>query len=182
MNKKVLIISTSFRKDGNSEMLADMFLKGAKESGNIVEKICLYDKTIHFCKGCLACQNTKTGHCIMQDDADMIVQKMMTADVIVFSTPIYFYEMSGQMKTLLDRSNPLFPLEYSFRDIYLLTTAADKEEHAMDGAVKGLQGWIDCFENATLKDVLRGTGADEYGSISALPNLLSKAYQMGKVV
>ena len=58
MNKKVLIISTSPRKNGNSEMLADAFLNGAKDAGNSVEKISLYDKTIGFCKGCLACQKT----------------------------------------------------------------------------------------------------------------------------
>ncbi len=68
MNKKVLIISTSPRKNGNSEMLADAFLNGAKDAGNSVEKISLYDKTIGFCKGCLACQ--KTGRCVIHDDAE----------------------------------------------------------------------------------------------------------------
>lgn len=56
MNKNVLLISTSPRKGGNSEMLAEAFAKGAAESGNQVEKINLYDKTIGFCKGCLTCQ------------------------------------------------------------------------------------------------------------------------------
>lgn len=65
---------------------------------------------------------------------------MRSAEVIVFATPIYFYEMCGQMKTLLDRTNPLFPSDYAFRDIYLLASAADGAESAMDGAVKGLAG------------------------------------------
>ena len=85
-------------------------------------------------------------------------QTMRSAEVIVFATPIYFYEMCGQMKTLLDRTNPLFPSDYAFRDIYLLASAADGAESAMDGAVKGLQGWIDCFEKARLKGVVRGVG------------------------
>lgn len=179
MDKKVLIISTSFRKGGNSETLADEFAKGAKDAGHQVEKICLYDKTIHFCKGCLVCQ--KTGHCIIQDDANSIVEKMRKAEVIAFATPIYYYEMCGQMKTMLDRSNPLFPFDYKFQDIYLLTTAADNNESAMDGAVKGLQGWIDCFEKAVLKGVIRGIGLDNIGAIKENP-ALDKAYHMGNTI
>ena len=99
MSKKVLIISTSPRKNGNSEILADAFTRGAKEAGNIVEKISLYNKTIGFCKGCLSCQ--KTQRCIIRDDVNEIIKKMFLTDVIVFATPVYFYEMCGQMKTLL---------------------------------------------------------------------------------
>jgi multimeric flavodoxin WrbA len=148
MSKSVLIISTSPRKGGNSDALAEEFARGEREAGNQVEKIELYDKTIGFCKGCLACQ--KTLRCVIHDDADTIAQKMLTADVIVFATPIYYYEMCGQMKTMLDRANPLYSAGYAFRDIYLLATAADADKRAMDGAVKGLEGWIACFEKACL--------------------------------
>ncbi len=118
MNKKILIISTTPRKGGNSDTLAEEFARGAREAGNQVEKIELYDKTIGFCKGCLACQ--KTMRCVIRDDADTIAQKMLTADVIVFATPIYYYEMSGQMKTMLDRANPLYPSDYAFRQPLIL--------------------------------------------------------------
>ncbi|MFR8546601.1 MAG: flavodoxin family protein [[Clostridium] scindens] len=106
MSKNILIISTSLRKGSNSEMLADEFMRGAKEAGHQAEKISLRDKRVGFCKGCLTCQ--KTGCCVIQDDAIAIAEKMRTADVIAFATPIYYYEMSGQMKTLLDRANSLF--------------------------------------------------------------------------
>ena len=135
MSKKVLIISTSPRKGGNSDTMAEEFARGAREAGHEVEKIGLWDKTIGFCRGCLACQ--KTGRCVIHDDADMIAQKMQTADVIVFATPIYYYEMSGQMKTMLDRGNPLYSSDYAFREIYLLATAADTDDSSMDGAAKG---------------------------------------------
>lgn len=179
MNKQLLIISTSPRKGGNSNTLAEEFAKGAEKAGNTVEKISLSDKTIGFCKGCLVCQKTK--RCVIHDDADTIAQKMLKADVIAFATPIYYYEMCGQMKTMLDRSNPLFPSEYSFRDIYLLATAADRDKRAMDGAVKGLEGWIACFEKAELKGVVYGVGADEIGSIKGNSALI-EAYEMGKGV
>ena len=82
------------------------------------------------------------------------------------------------MKTMLDRSNPLFPSDYAFRDIYLLATAADTEPTAMNGAIKGLQGWVDCFNKASLKGVVRGLGADVLGSIAGNP-ALEEAYQTG---
>ena len=76
--------------------------------------------------GCLACQSA--GQCVIQDDAVEIAEKMGRAEVIAFATPIYYYEMSGQMKTLLDRANALFASDYAFRDIYLLTAAAEEDD------------------------------------------------------
>ena len=150
MSKRILVLSTSPRIGGNSETLADVFIKGAEEAGHETKKICLYDKKIEFCKGCLGCQTT--GKCILRDDAERIIAQMKAMDVLVFATPIYFYEMSGQMKTLLDRTNPLFPAEYEFRDIYLLATSADEEESSMEAAVKGLEGWISCFEKSRARN------------------------------
>lgn len=180
MSKKILVLTTSPRVGGNSETLADAFIKGAAEIGNETKKIYLYDKKIEFCKGCLSCQTS--GKCIIYDDVEKILVQMKTADVLVFATPIYFYEMSGQMKTLLDRTNPLFPSEYRFRDIYLIATSADEEENAMDGAVKGLEGWISCFEQAQLSGIIRGTGADKKGEIEKCTAAMSSAYEMGKHV
>lgn len=179
MNKNILVISTSPRKGGNSETLADAFIRGAEETGNQVEKVCLYDKTIGFCKGCLACQ--KSHRCVIHDDADTIAQKMRKVDVLVFATPIYYYEMCGQMKTLLDRANPLYDSDYIFREIYLLAAAAEEGESAIDGALKGLFGWIACFPKAHLAGTVFGGGADAVGSIKGHP-ALKQAYEMGKAV
>ena len=180
MSKKILIISTSPRKGGNSEILADEFAGGAREAGHQVETIRLYDKAIGFCKGCLACQ--KTQRCVIHDDADAIARNMLAADVIAFATPIYYYEMCGQMKTMLDRANPLFTADYAFRDIYLLASAAEDDESAVDGAVNGLQGWIACFEKARLKGVVRGVGATALGDIRRNVAALTAARAMGKEV
>ena len=180
MSKRILVLSTSPRIGGNSETLADVFIKGAEEAGHETKKICLYDKKIEFCKGCLGCQTT--GKCILRDDAERIIAQMKAMDVLVFATPIYFYEMSGQMKTLLDRTNPLFPAEYEFRDIYLLATSADEEESSMEAAVKGLEGWISCLEKSRLAGVVRGTGADKKGAIEECGEALSAAYEMGRNV
>ena len=133
MKKRVLVISTSLRNNSNSEILADAFLDGAQSAGHEAEKVSLKNKTLAFCRGCLACQ--KTGNCVIHDDAEEIVEKMSHADVLVFATPIYYYEMSGQMKTLIDRANPLFTADYAYRKVYLLATAAEDDTHAMDGAL-----------------------------------------------
>lgn len=179
MSKNVLIISSTLRKNGNSEVLAREFAKGAEESGNNVEFISLQDKEIKFCKGCLACQ--KLGTCVIKDDSNEIVEKMEKADVIAFASPIYYYEMSGQLKTLLDRGNPLFSSDYKFRDIYFLATAADTDPHAADIAANGIQGWVMCFEKAQLKGVILGAGAEAVGDIQNNP-AMQKAYDAGKGV
>lgn len=176
MKKNVLIISTSLRKNSNSDALADAFMDGAKKAGNNVEKISLVGKTINFCKGCLNCQITK--QCVIKDDAVSITEKILHADAIVFATPIYYYEMSGQMKTLLDRANPLFPADYAFRDVYLLTTAADNEPYVPERAVNGLQGWINCFGKAKLAGTVFAGGVNGTGEIRDHKGL-DEAYKMG---
>lgn len=176
MSKNVLIISSSLRNRSNSEALADCFIKGAQSVGHSVEKITLRDKTIGFCKGCLACQKTKK--CVIKDDAAEIIEKMCRADVIAFATPIYYYEMSGQLKTLLDRANPLFTADYMFRDIYMLTAAADTDETASKRAVSGLEGWIDCFEKARFAGAVFAGGVTVAGETEGHPSL-KKAYDMG---
>lgn len=179
MTKNVLIISTSLRSKSNSQALADAFLAGAKAAGNTVEKITLQQKSLAFCKGCLACQNLKK--CVIQDDAGEIIEKMRRADVIAFATPIYYYEMSGQMKTLLDRANPLYSSDYAFRDIYMLTTAAEDLENVPERAISGLQGWIDCFEKAALTGTVFAGGINGAGEIAGHP-ALEKAYAMGNAI
>lgn len=179
MAKKVLMISTSLRNNSNSESLAESFAKGAEAAGNTVEIISLRDKTIGFCKGCLACQ--KTGRCVISDDAVEITERMKEAEVIVWATPIYYYEMSGAMKTMIDRANALFSADYAFRDIYLLSAAAEDEKGVDEGAVHGLQGWIACFEKAQLKGTVFAGGVDRAGEIADHP-ALKEAYEMGKSI
>ncbi len=179
MAKNVLVISSTLRKNGNSEVLAKEFLRGAQDSGNNVEFVTLQDKEIKFCNGCMACQKLQT--CVIKDDSNEIVEKMKKADVIAFASPIYYYEMSGQLKTLLDRGNPLYTSDYKFRDIYFLATAADTSPNAADIAINGIRGWVACFANVQLKGTVLGAGAEAVGDIQHNP-ALAKAYELGKGV
>lgn len=179
MKKKVLVISTSLRARSNSEALADAFARGAADAGHEVENVSLRSKDIAFCKGCLACQ--KTLRCVIADDAPAIVGKMGRADVLVFASPIYYYEMCGQMKTLLDRANPLYPSDYAFRDIYMLTAAAEDGPEVPARAVAGLTGWIDCFDKARLAGTVFAGGVNGMGEIEGHA-ALQQAYDMGRNV
>lgn len=177
MSKNVLIISSSPRKGGNSETLAASFAKGAEEAGHKVENVYLREKNYSFCKGCLAC--LKLGHCVIDDDAVEIAARMHDADVLVFATPVYYYSVSGQLKTMLDRANPLFDSDYAFTKAYLLATAAEDGEETVEGTVKAVQGWVDCFERCELAGTVFAGGVNGVGDIAGHPTL-EEAYQMGK--
>jgi multimeric flavodoxin WrbA len=174
----VLVISTSLRAKSNSDILTEKLIAGAKDAGHQVEHISLKGKEIRFCIGCLACQ--KTQKCVLKDDAVWIAEKVKNADTLVFATPIYYYEMSGQMKTLLDRMNPLYSSEYKFRKVYMLSTATEDEKTTPEKAVNGLQGWVDCFEKAELAGSLFCGGISDPDEANAKPEEQEEAYAFGK--
>ena len=177
MSKQVLIISSSPRKGGNSDTLCDQFMKGAVESGNRTEKIRLADLKIDYCSACYACK--KIGHCVKQDDMGTLLEKMREADVIVLATPVYFYTMCAQMKTMIDRTlgGAQMPgLEN--KEFYLIATAAAGKA-AMERTIDGLRGYLECLPEAKEMGVIYGAGAWQLGDIQSNP-AMQEAYQMGK--
>ena len=174
----ILVISTSLRNKSNSDILTERLMDGARDTGHQVERVSLKGKNIKFCIGCLVCQ--KTQKCVLNDDANMIAEKVKNADTLVFVTPIYYYEMCGQMKTLLDRMNPLYPSDYKFRKVYMMSVAAEDEPHVPEKAISGLKGWIDCFEKAEFAGSLFCGGITEPGEASGKAEKQEAAYQFGK--
>lgn len=177
--KRVVVISTSLRVRSNSDLLAEQFMKGAESAGHQVQKVELLGKQIEFCRGRFAC--AKLGRCIIDDDVNGIMEKVMKADVIVWATPIYYYEMSGQMKTLIDRMNAMYDRDYRFREVYLLTTAAEDEDSVPQRAEAGLTGWIDCYPKARLAGTLFCGGVNEPNEIQGNAKL-EEAFELGKSV
>lgn len=175
--KRIIVISTSLRHGSNSDILADKFIEGAVAAGNDVEKISLAGKEIRFCKGCLACQ--KLGRCVIDDDVNGIMEKVLNADAVVWATPIYYYEMSGQMKTLIDRMNAMYPQDYRFRDVYILTTAAEDEPFVPERAEAGLTGWIDCYPESRLAGKLFCGGVEAPKDILGNPKL-QESFELGR--
>ncbi|WP_455593271.1 flavodoxin family protein [Bacteroides sp.] len=179
MSKKVLIISASPRKGGNSDTLCDQFMQGAHEAGHQVEKIFLRNKKVNYCTGCGSCYN-QSKPCPQKDDTAAIIEAMIAADVIVMATPVYFYTMDAQMKTLIDRTCARYT-EISNKQFYFIATAADNDHEAMKRTFEGFRGFTDCLNGAEEKGVIYGTGAWQMGEIKSKP-AMQEAYNMGKTV
>ena len=180
MGKKALIVSTSIRNGSNSEMLAHEVERGSLEAGNEVEFVSLAGKEIGFCRGCLACQ--KTGGCVIRDDMDALIEKVREADALVFATPIYYYEMSGQLKVFLDRCNPLYISDYKFRSVCLVTASAEEDDDVAERAAHGLQGWIECFPKASFGGLLSSRGVTGPNEAADRKELLAAAFEFGRRV
>lgn len=177
--KNVLIISASPRKNGNSDILCDRFAQGALERGHKVEKIFLASKNINYCRGCGVCNTTH--RCVQKDDMAEILEKMVAADVIVLATPVYFYTMDGQMKTLIDRTVPRYT-EITDKDFYYIMTAADTEKASLIRTIEAFRGFTeDCLAGAREAGVIYGVGAWNIGEIKGTPSY-DEAYEMGKSV
>lgn len=175
--KKVLIISGSPRKNGNSDILCDEFEKGASEAGHQVEKIRLQEKKIGYCMACYYCKNTK--ECMQKDDMTEIIAKLIGADVIVLATPVYFYSMDGQLKTMIDRVLPRYT-EVANKDFYFIATAA-AGRRAMERTMDSMRGFTDCLPEADVKKMIYGEGTYQKGEVIGTP-AMREAYEAGKNV
>ena len=179
MTKKVLILSASPRKGGNSDTLCDQFMLGAEETGNHVEKIFLRDKEINYCLACDVCKRNG-GDCDQDDDMTEILDKMIAADVIVMATPVYFYTMDAQMKTLIDRTYSRYT-SISNKEIYFIATAANPRKQSLERTIEGFRGFTFCLDGAKEKGIIYGTGAWNIGDIKGT-KAMTEAYEMGKTV
>jgi multimeric flavodoxin WrbA len=179
MSKKVLVLSASPRKGGNSDLLCNKFIQGAREAGNQAEKIFLRDKEISPCVGCEACL-LNGGVCVQKDDMAEVLEKMISADVIVMATPVYFYTMNAQMKMLIDRTVARYT-EIKNKEFYFITTAADGEQQSLERTIDGFRGFTDCLGGAVEKGVIYGTGVWKKGEVIGSP-AMQQAYEIGKNV
>lgn len=178
MSKNVLIVSASPRKGGNSDLLCNQFIQGVLESKNQVEKIFLKDKDINYCTGCGACYE-KEANCSQTDDMGEILEKMIEADVIVLATPVYFYTMNAQMKTMIDRTCSRYT-EICDKDFYFIVTAADENVADMERTIEGFRGFTSCLNGSKEKGIVYGVGAWNVGDIKG-SKAMKQAYEMGKL-
>ena len=177
--KKVIVVTSSPRRGDNTEMLARRFAEGAEAAGNEVKLVAVRDLGLKFCTGCLFCQSHD--RCVLDDGMNALYPEMQQADVLVFATPVYYYSVCGQLKTFLDRLNPLFPRENRFREIYLLAAGAEDEDGLERGALSDIQGWADCFEGVRIAGVLCAKGVQDRGDV-AKTGYPERAYALGRDV
>ena len=178
MSKKVLIISSSPRKGGNSDILCDAFVEGAREAGHEVEKVRIADLKIGYCTGCYACQ--KTGKCAIKDDAQGVIDKMMAADVIVLASPVYFYSISAQLKALFDRTVVVYP-NLANKKFYFILTMADTNRKMFDGVLAAMRGFLTCCEGSKECGMVCASGVYEKGTVKDT-KFMSAARKLGMKV
>ena len=179
MSKKVLILSGSPRKGGNSDLLCDEFARGAREAGHEVEKLRVAEKTVRPCSACYYCAS-HGGECVHKDDMAGIMQKMIDADVLVLASPVYFYSIDAQLKAVIDRTVARWT-EVENKEFYYITTMADEGEASAETTLACFRGYADCVEGAVEKGAVVAGGVYEVGAVKKTP-FMAQAYELGKSV
>lgn len=176
MAKNVLIISSSPRKHGNTEMMCQSFAKGAEEKGHNVVQVFLNEKNINFCQGCAFCEKNP-GKCSQQDDMAEISLEFIKCDVVVFASPVYFYSISGQMKTFIYRLVSSYKLIKN-KEVYYIFAAGDTSPNfkIIELCMRGL---VSCLAGSKVMGMIQAGGVRQKGEIS-YTKYLEEAYNMGQ--
>jgi multimeric flavodoxin WrbA len=183
---KVLGIMGSPRIGGNSDILLDQALAGAREAGAEVEKIVLNLKKISGCQDCKKCN--QTGICALKDDMPEIRQKILEADVVIHSGPVYFWSMTAQMKAYLDRWCAFFDAEWKWhkavypkmkgKRIGLITVCGDADVHTADPIVHSFKTTAEFTKLRWIGAVM--ASASDKGEIAKDEKAKQEAFELGR--
>lgn len=179
MSKNIVILNGSPRKNGNTSALTKAFTEGAENAGHTVREFFLATMDIHGCKGCFGGHSKQSSPCTQKDDMDQIYPAVRDANVIILATPLYYWNMSGQLRTTIDR---LFALEEgdgnflrgNDKSSALLMSA---EGHGFDDVVTYYDHLMEHLHWKNLGHVLAG-GNMNVGDITDKPEI-QQAYDLG---
>ena len=173
---KVLVINGSPRRGGNSDLLCDEFIRGAREARHAVEKVALRDKTIAPCRACYAC--FRTGSCVQQDDMAELLDKIWQADVLLLASPTYFSTMSGPMKNMIDRLLPKWQ-DLGGKDAYVIVTGHDGRAglKLVGEELSTVLGNLGC----RVRQVIWGEHVWQKGEVLGTP-AMDEAYRAGRAL
>jgi multimeric flavodoxin WrbA len=191
MEIKVLGISGSPHRHGNTETLLDRFLEGAHASGGSVEKVVL--KTLQYspCRGCNACH--KTGECIVHDDAVILYEKILGSDCLAVASPIYTMGITAELKGFIDRQQYLWARKFILKTLYFsddhikrhkgifISTAGLGWENVFDGAFPVITALFNTTGFEYYDNVI-ANNMDAYGGINKHPTALKDAFEQGQKV
>src|SRR5512136_3002743 len=171
---KVLGISGSMRKDGNTADLVNVILKRCDDAGIKTEFISLADKKIHPCLGCEKCKEKKW--CIIEnDDWDAVIQKVLDSDVLVIGSPTYYYDVCGHLKNFIDRTYSLYhDRKLAGRKGVAVATYANK---GGSRTIQTLEGFLSSHEFSSLGSV-KGRGYQK-GDVLSDQDAIDKAQKIG---
>lgn len=182
MAEKIVILNGSPRRNGNTSALAKAFTEGARSAGNTVTEFFLNDMKIHGCRGCCCGHSSKEHPCVQKDDMEQIYPAVKESKVIILATPLYYWNMSGQIRTAVDR---LFALEEGDgnllrghgRSSALLMAAAG---NAFEDVLLYYDHLMEHLKWNNLGHVLAG-GNKNAGDIQGKPEL-QKAWELGSSI
>lgn len=174
----ILVVHGSPRKGGNSSMLADAFIEGARAAGNQVTRLDVGNLDIHGCLGCEYCFSHE-GACVQDDDMQKLYPQMSGKDVIVYAIPMYYYTYPAQIKAFMDRmfcavGNPGM---FSFARTALLVAFEDKDASTADGLVQSFRIAANYCKQEVIGEVLVNN-VYEKGAIAGNPGL-DRARELG---
>ena len=175
MTMRIVVLESSPHQNGASNTLATFFIRGAQEAGHTVEILDVAHMDLNPCIGCFRGKNV--GHCVVRDDMRHIEQALATADLMVWVTPVYFYDMSAQLKIVIDRLHCFYG-NLPGKKLLLLATAWREDEEVMaylEGLYHALADYLGCQDLGAI--LARGCGSPETICAS---QYAAQAYQMGK--
>ena len=181
--RKILVIMGSPRKRGNSTILAEEAAKGARRARAEVEIVRLREVVIKPCLACESCRRKGAKGCVQDDGMTPLYPKLRAADAIVISSPVYWFNMSGQVKLLMDRLYA-FGAEKGYalagKSIGIILTYADADPFS-SGAVNALRAFQDAFAfiGAPIKGMVYGSAA-KAGEVRAEKGLMKEALELGR--
>lgn len=175
--KKIVVLVGSARKDGNTQFLANAFVRGAQEHDEVTMIFAAKVK-VNGCIGCNACYSDENHCCVQKDDMEQIYAQLKDADAIVIATPVYFYNVSSQLKCIIDRLHNPIRDEFKVKELFLLAVAADTDPTVFDSIKVMYRSVLRYFH---LKDggMITVPGVKDRGDIIG-HKALEEAYQLGK--
>ncbi|MCL2766072.1 MAG: flavodoxin family protein [Peptococcaceae bacterium] len=183
MSKNILVINSSPRANGNTEILCDAFIEGAQESGHQANKINLRELKIGVCLGCYKCFAKKGEPCVQKDDMDKIYTSLNEADTVVFASPVYWWQFNAQMKTVIDRLLAVYAtaenMQIPKRDCLMLIAGEDKRQENFSQIISYYKYCM--IDNMKWQDkgmVLAG-GVNKKGEVTETP-FVAEARNLGK--
>lgn len=174
---RIVVLEGSPNKKGSSNLLADAFIRGAKEAGHAVEIIDAAHADLHPCTGCVHCGYE--GPCVQKDDMELFRKQILRTDMLVFVTPLYYYGMSAQLKILVDRfcaiNSSIHRKNMKSALIAAAWNADDWTFEALECHYKTLVRYL----NLDDRGMVLGYGCGTV-SMTKQSQYLDKAYQLGK--
>lgn len=177
------------RKGGNTDILLEEFLRGCEKAGARCERIRVSRLKVGGCRGCGGCE--KTGHCVVEDDMQIVYGALERSDRIVLAAPIYFYNVPAQAKAVIDRAQALWSRKYILQEEqerkrasrpgrkgFFISVGATRGKRLFDGTLQTMRYFFDAIDAEFAGSLLYGE-VDEKGAVRSHPSAMKECFEAG---